>query len=121
MSRPRIPSLRPLVEVMQAGPQVLNTESWRADIGASSTARGYGYKWQQARAGYLAKHPLCVMCKADGMVRLATVVDHKVAHRGDQGLFWDRNNWQSLCKPHHDSEAQKRDRADLLGRRGGGE
>jgi 5-methylcytosine-specific restriction protein A len=32
----------------------------------------------------------------------ATVVDHIVPHRGNQKLFWDRKNWQSLCKTHHD-------------------
>lgn len=35
---------------------------------------------------------------------MATVVDHKIPHKGDYGLFWDsENNWQSLCKRCHDS------------------
>lgn len=38
--------------------------SWRRPD-ATSTQRGYGYRWQQARAGYLAKHPFCVFCLRD--------------------------------------------------------
>lgn len=110
----------------QAAPS--NTESWRNDK-RTAAQRGYGYKWQQARAGYLAKHPHCVMCLAEiGMTDLqpaevvvecarrglpeplATVVDHSVPHRGDMRIFWDRSLWQSLCKTHHDSDKQRIER-----------
>jgi len=50
------------------------------------------------------------MCKAAGKITIATVVDHITAHKGDTELFWDRSNWQSLCKQHHDSDAQTRDK-----------
>ena len=85
---------------------VMQPGSWRTDK-QGSTARGYGYKWQQARIGYLAKHPLCAMCERDGLVTAATVVDHITPHHGDMTLFWDANNWQPLCKPHHDGEKQR--------------
>lgn len=86
--------------------------SWRKDKG-SSAERGYGYRWQQARAAYLAEHPLCVMCSKAGRVTIATVVDHITPHQGNQELFWDsESNWQSLCKPHHDN-----DKAEIEGRR----
>ena len=26
------------------------------------------------------------------------MVDHKVAHKGDMKLFWDRANWQPMCR-----------------------
>lgn len=68
----------------------------------NSTARGYGYRWQQRRKLYLDEHPLCVMCQAEGRVEAATVVDHRIPHRGDESLFWDEGNWQALCKLHHD-------------------
>lgn len=68
--------------------------------------RGYGGRWQRARLAHLMRHPLCVMCQAEGRVEAATVVDHIKPHRGDQALFWDRDNWQSLCKRHHDSDKQ---------------
>ena len=28
----------------------------------------------------------------------AAVVDHVIPHLDDKALFWDRNNWQPLCK-----------------------
>ena len=34
---------------------------------------------------------------------MATIVDHKIPHRGNYELFWDSDNWQSLCKRCHDS------------------
>lgn len=67
----------------------------------------YGYKWQQARAGYLRKHPLCVECAKFGRVTQATVVDHIQPHRGNMKMFWDRDNWQGLCKHCHDSHKQR--------------
>ena len=63
-----------------------------AEQRGSSAERGYGYKWQQARAGYLRKHPLCVECQSRGRTVAATVVDHKVPHRGDMTVFWDKAN-----------------------------
>lgn len=32
----------------------------------------------------------------------ATVVDHITPHKGDKALFWQRANWQPLCKRCHD-------------------
>jgi len=89
------------VQTMQAG-------SWRTSE-QTAAQRGYGYKWQKARAQYLHEHPLCVMCKADGLVTAAKVVDHIVPHRGDQSLFWRRSNWQSLCATHHSRDKQIED------------
>ena len=65
------------------------------------TARGYGWRWRKARKAYLAAHPLCVACEAEGRTVAATEVDHIEPHRGDQVLFWRRGNWQALCKSHH--------------------
>ena len=87
------------VPTMQAG-------SWRTS-NQTASQRGYGYKWQKAREQHLQAHPLCVMCQADGRVTEATVVDHVVAHRGDQSVFWDRSNWQSLCATHHSKDKQR--------------
>lgn len=75
----------------------------------SSTQRGYGYRWQQTRAGYLAKHPLCVHCKREGRVEPATDLDHITPHKGDQTLFWDRGNWQGLCRMHHSRKTASED------------
>ncbi len=75
----------------------------------TSTQRGYGYRWQVARAQFLKTNPLCVMCKAQGIYTAATVIDHIKPHKGNQDLMWDRLNWQSLCKAHHDSDKQRID------------
>lgn len=68
----------------------------------TAAQRGYGSRWQKARATYLHKNPLCVECLKEKRVTLATVVDHIIPHRGDQAKFWDsEHNWQSLCARHH--------------------
>lgn len=68
----------------------------------SAAKRGYGRKWQEARAGYLKKHPRCALC-----VKPATRVDHIEPHRGDMTKFWSSANWQPLCEPHHNSKSAK--------------
>ncbi|RAH37421.1 HNH endonuclease [Halomonas sp. SL1] len=82
------------------------------DRRGSSAQRGYGNRWKKARAGFLRKHPLCAMCQAKGKVVPAVIVDHIKPHRGDMTLFWDRDNWQPLCKWHHDSVKQRMERGD---------
>ncbi|MCP8970559.1 HNH endonuclease [Ectobacillus ponti] len=64
--------------------------------------RGYNSRWRKARATYLSRQPLCVHCLQAGMYTSATVVDHIVPHKGDSALFWDKTNWQPLCKRCHD-------------------
>lgn len=127
----KLQTLKPRVQMLSAPARAVpevNPNSWRTSD-QNSTQRGYGYKWQQARAAYLVKHPHCVMCLAAAGITvtepieqadqcyakgilppLANVVDHSVAHRGDMKVFWDKTKWQSLCKPCHDSHAQRRDR-----------
>ena len=39
----------------------------------------------------------------------AVVVDHIWPHKGDRALFWDRGNWQSLCKACHDRKTALED------------
>jgi 5-methylcytosine-specific restriction endonuclease McrA len=80
----------------------------------SSAARGYGSRWQKARATWLKRHPLCKMHSELGHVVPATVVDHIVPHRGDQALFWDQGNWQSLCKHCHDSIKQQQEKSGTV-------
>ena len=76
----------------------------------SAGRRGYGSRWQRESKAYLKSHPLCVRCFARGQYVKATVVDHIVPHRGDQKLFWDRDNWQPLCKHCHDTKTMTEDR-----------
>ena len=92
-----------LAEVERKQPQRIeqtHPETWRA--GLTTAQRGYGGKWQKARLQFLDQNPLCAQCQRDGCVTPATVVDHIVPHRGNQDLFWNRKNWQALCKACHD-------------------
>lgn len=58
-------------------------------------------RWRKAARQFLAHHPLCVDCSGVGLVVAAREVDHIVPHKGDKALFWQRSNWQPLCKPCH--------------------
>ncbi|NMZ77376.1 HNH endonuclease [Pseudomonas nitroreducens] len=80
-------------------------DDWRS--GKTTAERGYGGRWQKARLTFLRKNPLCSYCQDRGKVVAATVVDHKVPHKGDQSLFWDRSNWQPLCAQCHSSTKQR--------------
>lgn len=66
-------------------------------------------RWRKARASFLAAHPLCAMCAKVGRDTAANTVDHKIPHGGDPVLFWDQDNWQALCKQHHDSSKRIKD------------
>jgi 5-methylcytosine-specific restriction protein A len=76
----------------------------------SAARRGYGPRWRKARRAYLSRHRWCVRCKAAGRMVPATVVDHRVPHRGRAELFWDEANWQSLCKRCHDAKTAREGR-----------
>jgi len=77
----------------------------------SSTQRGYDRRWRKARTRYLKEHPLCAECVKEGWVTVATVVDHIIPAKGSANLFWDENNWQPLCKFHHDRKTAREDGA----------
>lgn len=61
------------------------------------------HRWRQDRKRFLRKNPLCVFCKQRGKIVAATVVDHIEPHKGDMKLFWNKSNWQGLCKTCHNS------------------
>ncbi|CAN7738980.1 HNH endonuclease signature motif containing protein [Duganella sp. LjRoot269] len=122
----RLQTLKTRIGSAPARLATIQPGSWRTDK-TSSTARGYGYKWQQARAGYLVLHPFCAYClrevgisydqdavtiglqctRAGIGLPYAQVVDHVEPHRGDMKLFWDSTNWQSLCSTHHSRDKQR--------------
>jgi 5-methylcytosine-specific restriction endonuclease McrA len=95
--------LHPALPTLGTGPRTVASgpDSWRS--GRTTAERGYGGKWQRARGFFLQRNPLCRFCDAAGRTELASVVDHIKPHQGDMKLFWDRDNWQPLCKPCHDS------------------
>ena len=122
----KLRNLKPRITAAPGRIATMTPGDWRADK-TSSTQRGYGYKWQQARAAYLVKHPFCVYClRAAGVIDTGTaeeigmacmakgiglpyanVVDHIVPQRGDDARFWDSSNWQPLCATHHSRDKQR--------------
>ena len=100
--------LKPRVQTIPGRLPTLGSSGWRTSD-MSAAERGYDHRWRKARDRYLRLHPLCVMCGQETPSRtvVATVVDHKIPHRGDKTLFWDETNWQSLCAPHHSSHKQR--------------
>ncbi len=76
----------------------------------SAARRGYDSSWRKERKQYLKENPLCIKClKQNKEIEPATVVDHIIPHKGDMVLFWDKSNWQSLCKKHHDIKTVSED------------
>ena len=79
----------------------------------SAARRGYGRKWQEVSRAYLRQHFLCECeeCRNNGRPELSEVVDHRIPHKGDQKLFWDRTNWMAMSKRHHDRKTAREDGA----------
>lgn len=102
--KPQLTSLRPSVAYMPQGrvesDRFRNAQHWR---------KWYGTKrWRQLRWSVLLRDLFtCQMC---GMLEGRTsklVADHKVPHRGDEGLFWDEGNLQTLCASCHSGAKQR--------------
>lgn len=70
----------------------------------SANERGYNSEWRKKRKIFLQLNPLCVKCGAP-----ATDVDHIIPHKGDKILFWNPNNWQSLCHRCHSQKTARED------------
>jgi 5-methylcytosine-specific restriction endonuclease McrA len=60
------------------------------------------YRWQKARELFIRQNPICILCGG-----FSRVVDHITPHKGNVTLFWDRDNWQALCKRCHDSDKKR--------------
>ena len=111
-------ALRPLRECLHAGCTSLvrglaycpshTADARLYDLNRPSPSRrGYGRAWAKIRKAQLLNEPLCRRCKAEGVVKLATEVDHIVplAAGGDS----DSGNLQSLCKVCHTSKTNAED------------
>jgi 5-methylcytosine-specific restriction protein A len=70
------------------------------------TQKRYGAAWRRVRAAYVAKHPLCELCLAEGILVPCEEVHHK-APLSDGGTH-AHSNLQALCKSCH-SEITARD------------
>ncbi len=57
--------------------------------------------WKIAVVDFLKLQPLCHDCNKRGFVSVASKVLHKESPILDRVLFWDKNNWLSLCDSCH--------------------
>lgn len=100
-----MPTSPPTLTALHNGSRDERERSRKRDLDThrgSARQRGYDSKWERYRRAYLARHPLCGHCQAEGRLTPATVIDHITDHRGDKSLFWLHSNHQPLCKRHHD-------------------
>jgi 5-methylcytosine-specific restriction protein A len=81
---------------------------------ADATVRGWYHsaRWQKLRQEVLIRD--LYTCQQTGVILTtgrdapnAAVVHHKVPHHGDERLFWDIDNLESVAKSWHDAEAQR--------------
>lgn len=75
----------------------------------TTAERGYGSRWQKARKPFLRDNPTCVECRKKGKLTEANTVDHIIPHKGNQDLFWDRDNWQAMCTRCHNVKTATED------------
>ncbi len=69
-------------------------------------------RWVALRRDHLRSQPHCVMClESHGKFVRGTIVDHVVPHRGDERLFLDPRNLQTLCSSHHSASKQREELA----------
>ena len=64
-----------------------------------STRRRYGRAWKRIRDRYIAAHPLCAQCEAEGRLTPAQEVHHIVPLAN--GGTHDKINLMALCKSCH--------------------
>ena len=76
----------------------------------TAASRGYDSRWSRYSTLYRKRHPLCVMCLAEGRTRASECVDHIEPVSGpDDPKFYDESNHQALCRRHHSEKTAKGD------------
>lgn len=76
--------------------------------GANKFAKESRYKkisWVEYRSVFLKHNPNCYACP-----ERARVVDHIIAHKDNETLFWATTNFMPLCKSCHDTITANFDR-----------
>lgn len=66
-------------------------------------------RWVKMRARQLKKNPFCSDYFGDhgGSLVVANTADHIIPHKGDEVLFWDEDNLQSMCRTCHNKKTVK--------------
>ncbi len=66
-------------------------------------------EWVKARKLFLKYKPYCEFCRQRGKRVKAEIVDHIRPHKGDPRIFWNRRNWQGLCRYCHNIDKRRLD------------
>lgn len=113
--RPRIGSLAPRIGAAHGDEKARSRErdqvnAWRAWYKTE--------RWRKLRLQILRRDSYT--CKQTGVLVIgrypasnSAVVDHIKQHHGDEQLFWDPDNLQTVSKAYHDSEKQRIEKAAL--------
>ena len=70
-------------------------------------------RWRRIRREQLRREPLCAFCLKRGVVTVASIADHIVAHAGEWNSFIT-GDLQSLCPHCHDSTKRLDDNKQAL-------
>ena len=75
-------------------------------------------RWRDLRAAVLVRDAyVCqrsgALCSGVHPAGNSPVVNHKVPHRGQEALFWDIENLETVTKEVHDSLIQKEEQVSL--------
>lgn len=73
-------------------------------------------RWRKLRLRVLLRDLYTCQMPSCGRIEPRTsqlVCDHVKPHRGDEALFWDENNLQTLCKTCHDTLKQREEQGSL--------
>ncbi len=80
----------------------------------SRQSRGYGAAWDRVRKVVMERDcGLCQVCRKNGIVTIATQVDHIVSKAKAATLRWSQEridaeaNLQAICKPCHDVKTEE--------------
>ena len=115
--KPRIGSIAPrLGAVPQTerarDQQRSSTQSWRSWYKLA--------RWTKLRQRVLVRDRYT--CRKTGILLIgkhpapnSPVVDHIKPHRGDERLFWDESNLQTVSKEYHDRTKQAEEAKDIKG------
>ena len=71
-----------------------------------TSLRGYDGDWLKVRMRVLRRQPWCAICHSEGLVTIATEVDH-IIPMAKGGARLDLANLQPLCRPCHIAKTQQ--------------
>lgn len=65
----------------------------------NASALGYGSKWRRYSAEFIGENPWCCdpFNRHPGQCVPSSVTGHRVAHKGNREMLWNRANHYALC------------------------